>query len=122
VALINTEAAAARLARAIVADLTKYNADALAAGTDTSPLVEEGRVLFESRVPRKLRMIYENAIAASAFAPHALDQPALDARPEIEVPPLAAPKRSTLIMYAVVTSLVCVAIWVLFLRGASSAP
>lgn len=112
-ALIDNETSAARLARAIVFDLTKYNADALAAGTDMSPHVEEGRVLFEGRVTRDLRMIYEVAIAASAFAPYALDRAALDARPTIEVTSRATPRPSTRIVSFIVAASVWVSIGLL---------
>jgi hypothetical protein len=70
-ALIETEDAARRLARAIASDLLLYNEDKITAGIQGDNLfevmaeeIEEGRVLFRSRVTPELyaKGIYERAI------------------------------------------------------------
>lgn len=70
-ALIETEEAARRLARAISSDLALYNEDKIAEGVQNDNLfdvmadeVQEGRDLYQSRVARALlpRNLYDRAI------------------------------------------------------------
>ena len=70
-ALIETEEAARRLARAIASDLALYNEDKIADGIRNDALfdvmvdeIQEGRDLFESRVAPDLlgRNLYDRAI------------------------------------------------------------
>jgi hypothetical protein len=70
-ALIETEEAARRLARAISSDLALYNEDKIAEGVRNDNLfdvmadeVQEGRDLFQSRVAAELlaRNLYDRAI------------------------------------------------------------
>ena len=70
-ALIETEEAARRLARAISSDLAIYNEDKIAEGVRNDNLfdvmadeVQEGRDLFQSRVAPELlaRNLYDRAI------------------------------------------------------------
>ncbi|MBW1755210.1 MAG: hypothetical protein JRD92_07590 [Deltaproteobacteria bacterium] len=70
-ALIETEEAARRLARAISSDLALYNEDKIADGVRNDNLfdvmadeVQEGRDLFQSRVAPELlaRNLYDRAI------------------------------------------------------------
>lgn len=70
-ALIETEEAARRLARAISSDLALYNEDKVAEGVRNDNLfdvmqehIQEGRDLFESRVAPDLlaRNLYDRAI------------------------------------------------------------
>ncbi len=70
-ALIETEEAARRLARAIASDLALYNEDKIADGVRNDTLfdvmvdeIQEGRDLFESRVAPDLlgRNLYDRAI------------------------------------------------------------
>ncbi len=70
-ALIETEEAARRLARAIASDLSLYNEDKVINGVQSDNLfevlseeIEEGRALFRSRVTPELykRNFYDRAI------------------------------------------------------------
>ncbi len=70
-ALIETEEAARRLARAIASDLSLYNEDKVVNGVQSDNLfevlseeIEEGRALFKSRVAPDLykRNFYDRAI------------------------------------------------------------
>lgn len=70
-ALIETEEAARRLARAIASDLSLYNEDKIVQGVQHDDLferlaeeIEEGRVLFKSRVSPPLfeKNFYDRAI------------------------------------------------------------
>ena len=70
-ALIETEEAARRLARAIASDLSLYNEDKIMQGIQGDNLfdvleeeIEEGRALFKSRVAPELyaRNFYDRAI------------------------------------------------------------
>ncbi|MCB9707707.1 MAG: hypothetical protein H6714_02800 [Myxococcales bacterium] len=70
-ALIETEEAARRLARAIASDLSLYNEDKVVNGVQNDNLfevlseeIEEGRALFKSRVAPDLykRNFYDRAI------------------------------------------------------------
>lgn len=70
-ALIETEEAARRLARAIASDLSLYNEDKIVKGVQDDDLfdalaeeIEEGRALFKSRVAPELfsRNFYDRAI------------------------------------------------------------
>ena len=70
-ALIETEEAARRLARAIASDLSLYNEDKIVEGIQSDSLfsaiadeIEEGRALFKSRVTTEIfgQHIYERAI------------------------------------------------------------
>jgi hypothetical protein len=70
-ALIETEEAARRLARAIASDLSLYNEDKVVDGVQNDNLfdvlseeIEEGRALFKSRVTPDLykRNFYDRAI------------------------------------------------------------
>lgn len=70
-ALIETEEAARRLARAIASDLSLYNAEKIAEGIKSDNLfevladeIEEGRALFKNRVSPTLfeKNFYDRAI------------------------------------------------------------
>lgn len=70
-ALIETEEAARRLARAIASDLSLYNEDKIVEGIKSDSLfdaladeIEEGRALFKSRVAPELyaKNFYDRAI------------------------------------------------------------
>jgi hypothetical protein len=70
-ALIETEEAARRLARAIASDLSLYNEDKIVEGIQNDSLfsviadeIEEGRALFKSRVTPELfnKNFYDRAI------------------------------------------------------------
>jgi hypothetical protein len=70
-ALIETEEAARRLARAIASDLSLYNEDKVVQGVQGDNLfevledeIEEGRALFKSRVAPELyaKNLYDRAI------------------------------------------------------------
>jgi hypothetical protein len=70
-ALIETEEAARRLARAIASDLSLYNEDKIVEGVQNDNLfevlaeeIEEGRALFKSRVASDLyqKNFYDRAI------------------------------------------------------------
>ncbi|QQR90372.1 MAG: hypothetical protein IPJ88_01080 [Myxococcales bacterium] len=70
-ALIETEEAARRLARAIASDLSLYNEDKVVEGVQNDNLfdvlqeeIEEGRALFKSRVTQELyeRNFYNRAL------------------------------------------------------------
>ena len=70
-ALIETEEAARRLARAIASDLSLYNEDKIMAGIENDNLfeelsdeLEEGRALYERRVSPDLyrRNFYDRAV------------------------------------------------------------
>ena len=70
-ALIETEEAARRLARAIASDLSLYNEEKIVEGIQTDTLftilaeeLEEGRALFKSRVSPELfaKNFYDRAI------------------------------------------------------------
>jgi uncharacterized hydantoinase/oxoprolinase family protein len=70
-ALIETEEAARRLARAIASDLSLYNEDKIVAGIQQDNLfsvlseeLEEGRALFKSRVSPELfaKNFYDRAV------------------------------------------------------------
>jgi hypothetical protein len=70
-ALIETEEAARRLARAIASDLSLYNEDKIVEGVQNDNLfevlseeIEEGRALFKSRVAPELyeKNFYDRAI------------------------------------------------------------
>ncbi len=69
--IIDTEEAAARLARVIISDIELYNAKKIAAGLDLASEIAEGRALFKSRVSGELLASFETALAnkpASASA------------------------------------------------------
>ena len=61
--IIDTEEAAARLARVIISDIELYNAKKIAAGLDLATEIDEGRALFKSRVSGELLPVFENALA-----------------------------------------------------------
>lgn len=70
-ALIETEEAARRLARAIASDLSLYNEEKLVKGVENDNLfeelvdeIQEGRALFKSRVAQELyaKNFYDRAI------------------------------------------------------------
>ncbi len=67
--IIDTEEAAARLARVILSDIELYGAKKIAAGIDLTYEIEEGRSLFKSRVSGELLAIFENALATKSFGP-----------------------------------------------------
>jgi len=70
-ALIETDEAARRLARAIASDISLYNEEKIAEGVRTDTLfdklseeLEEGRALFKSRVTQELfaKNFYDRAV------------------------------------------------------------
>ncbi len=61
--IIDTEEAAARLARVILSDVELYNAKKIAAGLDLTSEIDEGRHLFKSRVSGELHAVFETALA-----------------------------------------------------------
>jgi hypothetical protein len=63
--LIEDEAKATRLARAIAADIELYNEAAITAGTDLTPQIQEGRELFRSRVVPAFHAVFEDVIGKS---------------------------------------------------------
>jgi hypothetical protein len=70
VALIDTEEAARRLGRAILADIQLYNADTIAAGGDLGPVIAEGRELFRARVVPALHPVFEQMLDEAPFRGH----------------------------------------------------
>jgi hypothetical protein len=62
VALINQADEARDLARAICEDIASYAGSFVAAGTDISPQVQEGRALYSSRVVPELGLIFDEAL------------------------------------------------------------
>jgi hypothetical protein len=99
--IIDTEEAAARLARVILSDIELYGAKKIAAGVDLTYEIEEGRSLFKSRVSGELLGIFENALATKSFGPRrrtASPVPMPKAKPpvvEAEPTPPAAPVART---------------------------
>ncbi len=67
--IIDTEEAAARLARVIISDIELYNAKKIAAGLDLTSEIAEGRALFKSRVSGELITIFETALANKNLGP-----------------------------------------------------
>jgi hypothetical protein len=60
---------ATRLARAILADIQLYNAEAIGqASPAVNEAIAEGRALFRSRVDPSLHSVFETALAASSLA------------------------------------------------------
>jgi hypothetical protein len=68
VARIETEEAARRLARAIVADIRLYHQEAVASGADLTEEIGEGRALFQSRVEPSLHGVYEHTLEEVGLA------------------------------------------------------
>jgi hypothetical protein len=66
VALIDSPDEARELARAICADIASYARSFVAAGTDISPQVQEGRALYLSRVAPGLGMVFDEALLEHA--------------------------------------------------------
>lgn len=64
---IDTEEAAARLARVILSDIQLYNAKKIASGADLSNEIAEGRHLFKSRVIAELLPVFETTLAAKGL-------------------------------------------------------
>jgi len=88
-ALIESDDAAVRLARAIVRDIELYNAPIITAGADLSEAITEGRELYRSRVAERFHAFFEDALMARDLsrldgtpalarpaAPHTLGTPA----------------------------------------------
>jgi hypothetical protein len=96
---IDTEEAAARLARVIVSDIQLYNAKKIASGSDLSNEIAEGRHLFKSRVIPDLLSIFENTLAAKGLGPRkrtASPAPIPPrARPPVAAEPIAAAAATT---------------------------
>lgn len=66
-AMIETEVAARRLARAICADITLYQRAKIEAGADLTEEYLEGRGLFLSRVAEALHPIFDEEVAGAPF-------------------------------------------------------
>jgi len=64
---IDTEEAAARLARVIVSDIQLYNAKKIASGADLTREIEEGRHLFKTRVSAELLSVFESTLASKGL-------------------------------------------------------
>jgi hypothetical protein len=60
---IGSEAAARRLARAIVSDLRLYHEEKIQAGQDVSDEIDEGRRLFRQRVEASFYPLFEAALS-----------------------------------------------------------
>lgn len=67
-ALLETDEAAVRLARAIVADIELYQAEIITAGGDLSESIAEGRALYRTRVPERFHAFFEDALMARDLA------------------------------------------------------
>lgn len=67
-ALIESDEAAVRLARAIVDDIALYNAAIITAGSDLSEPVAEGRQLYRTRVTERCYPFFEDALMARDLA------------------------------------------------------
>ena len=67
-ALLETDEAAVRLARAIVADIELYHAEIITAGGDLSDPIAEGRALYRTRVPERFHAFFEDALMARNLA------------------------------------------------------
>ncbi|HOU93088.1 MAG TPA: hypothetical protein PLU22_18675 [Polyangiaceae bacterium] len=87
---IDSEAAARRLARAILADIRLYESEKVRAGEDLSESIEEGRRLFRERVEARLYDRFEAAVAellpeaaAAVSSTAAVTRQAPEARPGI---------------------------------------
>ncbi len=100
--IIDTEEAAARLARVIISDIELYNAKKIAAGGDLTREIDEGRSLFKSRVSGELLAIFENALATKGLgrrkraptpAPVPRAKPAVVEAPEPTPPVAVTPSR-----------------------------
>jgi len=63
VRLIDSEAGARRLARAVLADLRLYNEEKVRAGEDLSDEIDEGRRLFRERVEARFYDLFERSVA-----------------------------------------------------------
>lgn len=67
-ALIESDEAAVRLARAIVDDIALYNAANITAGGDLSEPIAEGRQLYRARVTERCYPFFEDALMARDLA------------------------------------------------------
>jgi hypothetical protein len=66
--LIETEEAAARLARVILSDIELYNKDKIGTGADLSAEIEEGYTLFRQRVSPALVPLFKTVLKDRGFA------------------------------------------------------
>ena len=92
--IIDTEEAAARLARVIISDIELYNAKKIAAGLDLTNEIAEGRALFKSRVSGELMANFETALANKNLGPRRrglTPAPVPKARPAVVETPQPAP-------------------------------
>ena len=92
--IIDTEEAAARLARVIISDIELYNAKKIAAGLDLGTEIAEGRALFKSRVSGELLAVFENALANKGIGQRKrapTPAPVPRARPAVVDSPTPAP-------------------------------
>jgi hypothetical protein len=92
--IIDTEEAAARLARVILSDIELYNAKKIAAGLDLTAEIDEGRALFKSRVSGELLPVFENALASKNLGKRKrapTPAPVVKAKPPVVETPQPAP-------------------------------
>jgi hypothetical protein len=114
--MIDDPEAAARLARAIVADIRLYNAAKIAAG-DVRDEVAEGRELFRSRVAPAQHDVYEREAAALPIGGD-VAPPAASAEPFAsfhQAPPTVKSAVSPALL-ALLIALVALGLWLAFGR------
>lgn len=91
---IDSEEAARRLARAVLADVELYNQARIDAGADMSTQVAEGRGVFQQRVQPTFHGVFEQALAQTRLAMYASNGPMLAHPPLPRAPGLAPSTRS----------------------------
>jgi hypothetical protein len=64
---IDTEPKARALAVAVLTDLRLHFAEEIAAGGDLSPVVDEGRALYQSRVVPELHPLFDTVLLEAAL-------------------------------------------------------
>ena len=116
--MIDTDAAAHRLARAIIADIELYNHDT--SESALSAAVAEGRSAFQRRVGPALRGVFEQALAQtrlSAFVGEfgAMPHPPPEPRP---TPPPKTRSNARLLVGLVVVTAVAAIAWLFAVHGA----
>lgn len=90
---IDDDAAAERLARSILADISLYHEREIATGAPgLGSAVDEGRALFQERVDPALHAVFEEVLAGSPLAPWGAVVRADGYRAARRVVPLAGPK------------------------------
>jgi hypothetical protein len=121
VSVIDSDAAARRLARAIIADIELYNSHDTSESA-MSAAVAEGRSAFQRRVGPALRGVFEEALGQtrlSAFAGDfgAMPHPPLQPRP---TPPPGTRSNTNLLIGVAIVMTVAAAAWFFAAHGAGT--